>query len=122
MATTPSQAASLDGTRRRRLPALTCLVAIALSVLLPVGGRLRASNGALSAARIDRRATRAARDHVANDVGQHVLAHDHGGRPQGQTVTGTRNVTKDGDTVTVDRNVQSSTGASVSKEKEIEVR
>ncbi len=40
---------------------------------------------------------------------------------QGQTVPGTRNVTKDGDTINVDRSVQSSTGASVSKEKEVKV-
>jgi hypothetical protein len=39
----------------------------------------------------------------------------------GQTATGTRNVSKDGDTVTVDRNVQSSTGASKSSQKQIEM-
>jgi hypothetical protein len=40
---------------------------------------------------------------------------------QGQTATGTRQVTKGEDSVTVDRQVQSSTGGSVSKQKEYEI-
>jgi len=39
----------------------------------------------------------------------------------GRSATGTRNVSKDGDTVTVDRNVQGSQGGSVSKSKEYEL-
>jgi hypothetical protein len=39
---------------------------------------------------------------------------------RGQTATGSRQVTREGDTATVDRQVQSSTGASVSKQKAYE--
>lgn len=40
---------------------------------------------------------------------------------RGETVNASRNVTKEGDTVTVNRNAQSTSGASVSKQKEYEL-
>lgn len=63
------------------------------------------SSGSTSAARTDNSATR-----TTNVQGR-----------RGQSATGTRNVSRDGDTINVDRNVQTSSGASVDRSKEYKV-
>ena len=103
-----------------RLPALTCLLAIVLSVLVPVGdafaqrrGSVRSTNrSAGTSQRATTPRTQSGNTSTRTTTGQ---------TRSGETVTGSRNVTKDGDTVTVDRDVQSSSGASASKSKEVEV-
>lgn len=101
--------------------ALPCLVAMALSVLLPVGdawaqqrGSVRSTNRSSSGER--QRAT------TSRTVSGNTSSRTTTGQTRsGETISGSRNVSKDGDTINVDRNVQSSSGASVNKSKEIEV-
>ena len=103
----------------RRLPALTCLAAIALSVLVPVGDAFAQQRGSVRSTNRSSGSQRATTERTVS--GNTSSRTTTGQTRQGETVTGSRNVTKDGDTVNVDRNVQSSSGASVSKSKEIEV-
>src|ERR1044072_5619294 len=98
-----------------RLSGQACLLAIVLSVLVPVGGAFAQRRGSVSASGRSRATT--SRTTSGNTSSRTTTAE---GR-QGQTVTGSRDVSKDGDTVSVDRNVQSSTGASVHKSKEYQV-
>jgi hypothetical protein len=103
-------------------PAWICLVAMTLSVLLPVGDAFaqRAQRGSV-------RSTNQSSGTRQRATTQRTVAGNTSSRTttgqtrSGETVTGSRNVTKDGDTINVDRNVQSSSGASVNKSKEIEV-
>ena len=111
-------------TRKKRL-ALVCVTAMMLSVLLPVGdafaqraqqrGSVRSTNRSSSSGTRQRATTQ--RTTSGNTSSRTTT----GQTRSGETVSGSRNVTKDGDTINVDRNVQSSSGASVSKSKEIEV-
>ena len=104
----------------RRLPALTCLAAIALSVLVPVGDAFAQQRGSVrSTNRSSGTGQRATTERTVS--GNTSSRTTTGQTRQGETVTGSRNVSKDGDTINVDGNVQSSSGASVSKSKEIEV-
>jgi hypothetical protein len=104
-------------------PAWICLIAMMLSVLMPVGdafaqraqqrGSVRSTN---QSSGTRQRAT--TQRTVSGNTSSRTTT---GQTRSGETVSGSRNVTKDGDTINVDRNVQSSSGASVSKSKEIEV-
>jgi hypothetical protein len=109
------------GIRRRRSPALTCLLAIVFSVLAPVGDAFaqRAHRGSVrSTNRSSGTRQRATTERTVS--GNTSSRTTTGQTRQGETVTGSRNVTKDGDTLTIDRNAQSSSGASVSKQKEVQ--
>ena len=62
------------------------------------------------------------RHHQPHDVGQQLEPHDHGPDPErARRRRASRNVTKSGDEVTVNRNVQTSSGASKSSQKTYEM-
>jgi hypothetical protein len=104
----------------RRLPALTCLAAIMLSVLVPVSDAFAQQRGSVRST--NRSTGTRQRATTERTVSGNTSSRTTTGQTRsGETVTGSRNVSKDGDTINVDRNVQSSSGASVSKSKEIEV-
>jgi hypothetical protein len=107
-----------------RRPALTCLLATILSVLVPVGDAFAQRASQRGSVRSTNRSSGATRQRATTDrtvSGNTSSRTTTAETRRGETVTGSRNVTKDGDTLNVDRNVQSSSGASVSKNKEIEV-
>jgi hypothetical protein len=109
-------------THRCRRPALTCLAAIVLSVLVPVGDAFAQRAAQRGSVRSTNRSsgTRQRATTSRTTTGNTSTRTTTGETRGGETVTGSRNVTKDGDTINVDRNVQSSSGASVSKQKEVE--
>ena len=92
------------------------VVAVASALALPASDVLaQARRGSVSGANRSRATT--SRTTSGNTSTRTTTAQ---GR-SGQTATGTRSVSKEGDTVTVDRQVQSSTGASVDKQKEYNI-
>jgi hypothetical protein len=104
---------------RRRFPVQTCLLAIVLSVLVPVGDAFAQQRGSVRST--NRSGGTGQRATTSRTVSGNTSSRTTTGQTRrGETVTGSRNVTKDGDSLTIDRNVQSSSGASVSKQKEVE--
>jgi hypothetical protein len=110
-------------TRTCRRPALTCLLATVLSILVPVGDAFAQRASQRGSVRSTNRSSGSGQRATTSRTtsGNTSSRTTTGQTRSGETVTGSRNVTKDGDTINVDRNVQSSSGASVSKNKEIEV-
>jgi hypothetical protein len=108
--------------RNRRSSPLHACAAMALTLLLVLpeapayAQRARGGGGGRGSVRSTNRAT-TSRTTSGNTSSRTTTAQGRGG----QTATGTRNVTKSGDEVQVNRNVQSSSGASKSSQKTYEM-
>ena len=111
--------------RITRFPAHACLVAATLLVLLPVTdafaqrsrGSVRSTNRSAGTRSTGTR-SRATTDRTVS--GNTSTRNTTAETRRGETVTGSRTVTKGDDSLTVNRELQSSSGASVSKEKQVE--
>ena len=107
--------------RITRLPAHACLVATTLMVLLPVADAFaQRSRGSVRSTNRSAGSTRSRGTTSRTVSGNTSTRNTTAETRRGETLTGTRTVTKEGDSLNINRDVQSSSGASISKEKQVE--
>jgi hypothetical protein len=107
--------------RITRFPAHACLVATTLMVLLPVADAFaQRSRGSVRSTNSSAGSTRSRGTTSRTVSGNTSTRNTTAETRRGETLTGSRTVTKEGDSLNINRDVQSSSGASISKEKQVE--